>query len=169
MRDQFTKPHMEIANAIRLAKKRMFKRHRGGIQLHAARDAFIAEVEEVITEQDFQLRGHPPKDERARQSIAINSEAASETDEVPAAQSDHEAFLERARKCEAWAKKACAGCEEAKELAVVSLLNEIARADGADAQNLATGALYAAFRASSGLIDDAISLTLAAKAKGGDA
>ncbi len=54
--------HAEIAREIRLAKKRMFKAHRSGTPLFAARDAFIAEIESVITEQDSQLRGTPPKD-----------------------------------------------------------------------------------------------------------
>lgn len=56
--------HAEIAREIRLAKKRMFAAHRAGLPLNGARDAFISEVEDVITEQDYQLRGNPPKAER---------------------------------------------------------------------------------------------------------
>lgn len=63
--------HAEIARQIRLAKKRMFKAHREGKPLNAARDAFIAEVDEVITEQDFQLRGNPPKHERERRAQEV--------------------------------------------------------------------------------------------------
>lgn len=56
--------HAEIAREIRLAKKRMFAAHRAGLPLYAARDAFVSDVEDVITEQDYQLRGNPPKAER---------------------------------------------------------------------------------------------------------
>lgn len=70
MRDKFSIPHMEIAKAIRLAKQRMFKAHRDGMPLSAARDAFIADVDDVISEQDFQLRGNPPKHERVKQAEA---------------------------------------------------------------------------------------------------
>ena len=75
--------HAEIAKEIRLAKKRMFKAHRSGIPLGAARDAFIAEIEDVITEQDFQLRGNPPKAERIKAAEAEASTADTERSYKP--------------------------------------------------------------------------------------
>ncbi len=48
MRVKYSKEHAEIARQIRLAKKRMFKAHREGVDLPRAADSFIAEIREGV-------------------------------------------------------------------------------------------------------------------------
>lgn len=67
MRDKYSRPHADIARAIRLAKKRMFKNHRNGYSLREAGNEFWSEVSLAIPDDGESLttREVDPLDARA--------------------------------------------------------------------------------------------------------
>ena len=69
--------HAEIARTIRLAKKRMFKAHREGgpLALEKAREAFITDVSDAISQQDILLRAKGVQTSNRTQTVEHSGES----------------------------------------------------------------------------------------------